>query len=113
MRLRSPILPQGQQSLNKWFDTTAFKNPDSFTLGNDSRTEPNLRGPAEKNFNLSLSRNQRLREGMNLQLRAEFFNAFNHPRYGEPVGNVNDNNFGKIITGANPRQIQFGLRFSF
>jgi len=113
VRLRSPILPQGQQSLNKWFDTTAFKNPDSFTLGNDSRTEPNLRGPAEKNFNLSLSRNQRLREGMNLQLRAEFFNAFNHPRYGEPVGNVNDNNFGKIITGANPRQIQFGLRFSF
>jgi hypothetical protein len=113
VRLYSPVLPDGQQSLDRWFDTKAFTNPAPFTLGNDSRTQPNLRGPSEQNFNLSLSRSQRLKEGVNLQFRAEFFNAFNHPRYGEPVGNVNDVNFGKIISGGNPRQIQFGLRLSF
>ena len=113
VRLYSPVLPAGQQSLDRWFDTKAFMNPAPFTLGNDSRTQPNLRGPGEQNFNLSLSRSQRIKESVNLQFRAEFFNALNHPRYGEPVGNVNDNNFGKIITGTNPRQIQFGLRLSF
>jgi hypothetical protein len=113
VRLYSAVLPSGQQSLDRWFDTKAFTNPAPFTLGNDSRTQPNLRGPSEQNFNLSLSRSQRLKEGVNLQFRAEFFNAFNHPRYGEPVGNVNDVNFGKIISGGNPRQIQFGLRLSF
>jgi hypothetical protein len=113
VRLYSAVLPSGQQSLDRWFDTKAFTNPVPFTLGNDSRTQPNLRGPSEQNFNLSLSRSQRLKEGVNLQFRAEFFNAFNHPRYGEPVGNVNDVNFGKIISGGNPRQIQFGLRLSF
>jgi len=113
VRLYSPILPGGQQTLDRWFDTKAFMNPAPFTLGTDSRTQPNLRGPGEQNFNLSLSRSQRIKEGVNMQFRAEFFNALNHPRYGEPVGNVNDNNFGKIITGTNPRQIQLGLRFSF
>jgi Carboxypeptidase regulatory-like domain/TonB dependent receptor len=113
VRLYSPVLPAGQQTLDRWFDTGAFMNPAPFTLGNDSRTQPNLRGPGEQNFNLSLSRSQRIKEGVNMQFRAEFFNALNHPRYGEPVGNVNDNNYGKIITGTNPRQIQFGLRLSF
>jgi len=76
VRLYSPVLPAGQQSLDRWFDTKAFTNPAPFTLGNDSRTQPNLRGPAEKNFNLSLSRSQRLKEGVNLQFRAEFFKRF-------------------------------------
>ena len=113
LRLKSPVLPQGQQTLDRWFDTTAFAPAPPFSSGNDSRTQPNLRGPGIKSFDISLSRNQRIKERMNLQFRAEFFNAFNTPQFGEPVGSITDSNFGRIITGSNPRQIQFGLRFSY
>ena len=39
VRLRSGVLSAGQ-TRDHWFDTDAFRLPDAFTLGNDSRTQP-------------------------------------------------------------------------
>ena len=114
MRLKSPVLPDNQRTLDHWFDTTAFDVAPQFSLGNDSRTEPNLRQPGVKTFDLSLSRAQRIRETVRLQFRAEFFNAFNTPQFGAPQGSVTATDFGRI-TSAGPlaRQIQLGLRLAF
>jgi hypothetical protein len=43
-----------------------------------------LRGPSFKEFNFSVYKNTRLAERVNLQIRAEFFNLFNHPNFSNP-----------------------------
>jgi hypothetical protein len=42
------------------------------------------------------------------------FNAFNHPNFGNPDGNVGDGgSFGKITSLAPMRVMQAGLKFAF
>jgi hypothetical protein len=43
-----------------------------------------LRGPAFKEFNLSIFKDTALAEHVILQLRAEFFNVLNHPNFANP-----------------------------
>ena len=112
-RLRSPVLSPSERTLDRWFDITAFAIPPTFTIGNGSRTEPNLRNPGAKAFDISLSRSQKIRERINAQFRAEFFNAFNTPQFGAPATGITATNFGQITSGGDPRRIQLGLRVSF
>jgi hypothetical protein len=55
-------------------------------------------------------------EGHRVMLRADLFNAFNHPWYGTPVTDIAATNFG-AITGNNslysPRVIQVALKYTF
>ena len=53
-----------------------------------------------------------------LQVRAEFFNFFNHTNYGNPNNNVLSGGFGAITQTANGglytgREIQFALKVLF
>jgi hypothetical protein len=53
---------------------------------------------------------------MTIDLRAEAFNLFNHPRFAQPNSAFGDPAFGTITSDANgysPRYFQFGLRFEF
>ena len=55
-----------------------------------------------------------LREGANLQFRAEFFNIFNHPQFNQPVNDRNSSTFGQITTASVPgRVVQFALKYIF
>ena len=85
----------------------------SYTFPTGSRTEPNLRNPGIKTFDLGLSRTQHLAERFRLQFRAEFFNAFNTPQFDGPTGSVTSVNFGKIVSASGARNIQLGLRLSY
>jgi len=105
-----------EQKLANWFDTTAFSITPAFTLGNTPRVMPNLRADGTKNFDLSLFKNNYLREGKwNVQFRAEFFNAFNRPQFGAPGNQVdNTGSFGIVSGQANgPRQIQMAVKLIF
>lgn len=42
-------------------------------------------GPAFHNFDFSLSKDTKLGEKVNMQFRADFFNIFNHPNFGNPL----------------------------
>jgi hypothetical protein len=86
-----------------------------------------------RNFDFSLAKNFHFGEAMRLQLRAEFFNIFNHPNFANPYGG--QNGFGlndpsvrpfgcgcatPDIAAANPavgsggpRSIQLGAKFVF
>jgi len=39
--------------------------------------------------------------------------VLNTPQFGEPVGNLTDANFGRIITGTGERRLQLGVRLGF
>ena len=110
--LKSPLLPDGEQRLDRWFDTTAFGIPAQFTLGTDSRTQAHLRGPKVKRLDLLVARQQKL-GGAVLRLRGEIENVFNTPRFDEPIGNIQSPDFGKVTGGGGERRIQLGVRLAF
>jgi hypothetical protein len=74
-------------------------------------------GPGEANLDLAVSKAVVLvwpHENSTLQLRAEFFNAFNHPQFANPDTNFSSPTFGVISsTSVNARVGQLALRFSF
>ncbi len=55
----------------------------------------------------------KVREGVDLQFRAEAFNVFNHPNFDLPDNFLGSPTFGQILSAENPRHIQFGLKLLF
>ena len=107
-------------------------------ISNSSRNTLQL--PGINNLDFSLFKNFRMGESRKIQVRADFFNAFNHPQYipGSPndvqpvptttVGQVNTVTAASIsltnpgaatfnrpdrVFASNPRVIQLALRFDF
>ena len=95
-----------------WFNTAAFATPAPYRFGTAGRNQ--MRTDPLQNFDLSLFREDRIREGWKIQLRAEMFNAFNHPTFGTPVNTFTNVRFGQVSsTVSRSRQIQLGLKFIF
>jgi hypothetical protein len=103
--------PASQRRVDRWFDTDAFELAPVGTFGNAGRNI--VIGPGTNNVDLSLLKNIRITEGTTLQLRTEFFNAFNHPQFLLPVGDLTSSAFGQILAARPAREIQFGLKFIF
>lgn len=100
------------ERLDAYFDTSVFSQPAPFTLGNVSPRVAGLRNDGVRNFDLSLFKDFRPKEQLRIQIRGEFLNAFNTPRFGNPNTSVTSTNFGVIATQANaPRQLQFAVKF--
>jgi hypothetical protein len=99
---------------NYFVDNNVFQRPADFTMGNAPRALGSVRSPWSFTSNLSLGKQFSIREEMNLELRIEAQNAFNHPVFGTPVTSVDDENFGKITyTSVGPREIQLAVKFNF
>lgn len=95
-----------------WFNKAAFASPAQFTIGNSGRNI--LRSDNLMNLDLSLFREDRIREGIRLQFRAELFNSMNHPTFGVPVSLFTSPQFGQVTsTASTARQIQLGLKLIF
>jgi hypothetical protein len=62
---------------------------------------------------LSLAKTTNITERTHLEIRADFFNAFNHAEFGLPSTNIGSSTFGQISTTASPRVIQLAARLSF
>jgi hypothetical protein len=115
-RLGNEHLTSGPPSsrLNEWFDTSTFTPTSTYTYGNDSRTEPNLRAQGIRNVDFALLKNSNITERLNLQFRAEFFNLFNRAQFNPPNTSCCGAQFGVISNQYNlPRIIQFGLKLTF
>jgi hypothetical protein len=73
-----------------------------------------FRGPYQQNWDISLLKNFRIKEGHDLRFRMDVFNLFNHPVFGFPTAvNVGTPaTLGQITTTVVPaRLIQFGLNY--
>jgi hypothetical protein len=86
-------------------------------LGNGGRNE--IYGPGLVNFDFSLFKNVKIKENLNLQFRAEFFNVFNHSNFEAPIDNsILFGQDGSATGGAGAidatstsnREIQFALK---
>lgn len=95
----------------KWFDTGSFVAPAPNRFGNAGRNT--IRGPGFVNYDLALVKNFRWQENYRLEFRAEAYNLTNTPRWGNPVNNVNNANFGQILSASGERELQLALRLTF
>ena len=70
---------------------------------------------AAENVDLSLFKQFPLGEVRKIELRFEFFNAFNHANFANPAASMtNTTTFGKVSATVNdPRQIQMAAKFYF
>jgi hypothetical protein len=95
----------------KWFDTGAFVFAPYGSFGDSGRNI--LDGPGFQDVVLSLIKNSRIRENLDLQFRAEFFNLLNHTNFDLPDIFLGSPSFGRISSAADPRRIQFGFKLIF
>ena len=76
-----------------------------------------MNGPGQVNADMSLGKRAKvggLREGAELLIRAEFYNAMNHPQFANPGTTFRTASFGVITsTAVAPRLIQFGVKYLF
>ena len=72
-----------------------------------------MRGPGLANFDFSLAKKIHVNEDRYFQFRTELFNAFNHPNFGPPDIRRNASTFGRILSAADARIVQFGLKFYY
>jgi len=72
-----------------------------------------VRGPGFANFDFSITKNVSVDENCYLQFRTELFNAFNRANFGPPDIRREAATFGQILSAANARIIQFGLKLYY
>jgi len=109
----NPVLPESERTLARYFNTDAFAAfaPGPQAFGNAGIGI--MRGPGYVNFDFTLAKNFPIDERRSIQFRTELFNAFNHANFGPPNLQRESSGFGQILTAANARIIQFGLKFYF
>ena len=101
-------------TLDRWFDTSAFRNPAQYTFGSVGRMHPSLRSDFVEALDFSIFKRFRFKERLSVEFRGEWFNALNHPIFGEPNGQVGNALFGRVTGTANgPRQTQLALKLLF
>ena len=128
-----PALPN--PSYNRWFNTCTMNNNTArrqncateseavawvvqkpFTLITTPDPEwSSVRARVPAEYNLSIFKSFKIREGFQAEFRTEAFNAFNSPRFLSPTNSATSSVFG-IVTLAQqnaPRSIQLSLRLSF
>jgi len=115
-RLCDGNLASSARSLNRWFDTACFVNHPFGRFGNSGNGV--IVGPGINAFDLTIMKNTAIplrdRDPLTVQIRAEFFNAFNHPSFGDPNLAAGTAQFGLIrSTRIGGREIQLAMKLLF
>ncbi|HKX00315.1 MAG TPA: TonB-dependent receptor [Bryobacteraceae bacterium] len=97
-----------------YFNLDSFSHPADQTPGNMGRYISDCRAPGIHNIDLGISKKVEFTESRYLEIRGDFFNAFNTPRFGFPNTTFGGDGFG-VINGQynSPRHGQIGFRFVF
>ena len=94
-----------------------YFNPNYFApepLGQFGNVSPAFfTGPGTLNSDMALIKDTRIHEAMNLQLRAEAFNVFNHAQFGGPTAPSPTLNLDMSPRLPPPRLMQGGIKFVF
>jgi hypothetical protein len=111
-----------QSKLNGYFNASCFMTPpvigaDGIGTAFGNSGTGIVDGPGQANLDLALSRTVVFNwphEKGNLEFRAEFYNALNHPQFANPDTNFTSPTFGVISsTAVNARVGQLALKFGF
>ncbi|MGH9937435.1 MAG: hypothetical protein ACREAM_14405, partial [Blastocatellia bacterium] len=97
--------------LSSQVDTAKLQSPGAGQLGGLPLGA--FRTPMIWNADIAFSKRTKIRESVNLELRAELFNAFNNPSFSIPgTLSTSSTQFG-VITSAGSRNIQVSARINF
>jgi hypothetical protein len=97
-----------------YLNQACFEDPGDNIPGNAPRHFSNLRGDGIRNFDISLTKEFKIKERAELQVRAEMFNVANHQRFAFPDVASGAGGFGQVTeTRNNYRRMQFGARLQF
>jgi hypothetical protein len=73
-----------------------------------------------QDIDVALSKDTKIWESVSVQFRAEAFNLFNHPNFGQPVNAITAGTFGQITQTrttrgdlGSSRQLQLGMKLIF
>ena len=120
--VKTPILnPEGVKIGETWFNGACYEEQAPGFLGNVKRDS--LPGPGTLDADISVIKNTKITERLNVQFRAECFNCVNHFNVGgTTAGVLGEINAPAGLTGVTeasqspvvtPRQMQFALKFDF
>lgn len=108
----SSISQSKGQLVNNYFAGYTFTTPlPTQPFGNEGRDA--FRAPGLAQWDLAVDKSFRIREGIDLQFRSEFFNVTNHTNFGIPNTVTTSAAFGTIRSTYPARQIQFALKLLF
>jgi hypothetical protein len=114
-------LPSGQQTFNRWFDTSVFSRTAVGSVGSGAAaTRDAFRLPAVNNWDFTFFKDIPISKAA-LQLRWEMYNAFNHPQFNavdttarfDAQGNQINPRFGSITGARSGRIQQLAVRVTF
>jgi hypothetical protein len=112
----------GPHNQSQWLNPAAFVTPPVATQIGQTNFAPlgqgsqQARGPGFSNLDSSIFKNFTITETTRLQFRAETFNTFNTPEFGQPtnLNYTNTTNFSEITSLRNgPRVMQLALKLFF
>lgn len=112
--IASPVLASGRsrsEQIARFFNTAAFENPVTGTLGTAGRNL--FSGPGELSWEAALLKHFRFRERHQIQLRSEFFNLPNRVNLEAPIAVQVNPNFGRILAAKPARVVQVALKYNF
>ena len=61
----------------------------------------------------TLHKETKVNERLGLEIRAEFFNTFNHAQFGNPKGNIDSGSFGNVTAARSPRIGEVAMKLTF
>lgn len=100
------------KSLTRYFNVDAFRQVT--TPGGIGTAPVNaVRGPGINNWDVALLKNVTVKEGMRLQVGAEFFNLANHAQFEAVGAALGAATFGVVTDARDPRVIQLRAKLSF
>jgi hypothetical protein len=111
-----------ESKLNAYFNASCFATPpiigaDGIGTGFGNSATGLVNGPPQANLDLAVSKrvlSNWPHEKCEIQFRAEFFNALNHPQFANPDANFTSPTFGVISsTSVNARVGQLAVKMSF
>ena len=97
--------------IQQFFNTAAFVPVNQVPRGIYGDVGRNiLSGPASVNSDIAVLKQVALREPLKLELRGEFFNAFNQVNFSNPNATVSSGSFGRITGAGSGRTVQVAVK---
>ena len=104
-------IPPTPGLVDQFFNTSAFVQPGDVPVGTYGNAGRNLiSGPATVNTDLAVMKNFPITERTRIQLRGEFFNAFNQVNFSAPEARAQSGSFGRILSADPGRVAQLALK---